>query len=301
MSARLRLDLRYDGSGFHGWAKQEGLRTVQGEVEQALSTIFGEPLTLTVAGRTDAGVHAASQVAHVDIPDSKRSLLDFDEGEQVRLRSRLNGLLSRQYSVWHSPEHPRPPIPKSARTKGESDVVVTGIEVVDDSFDARFSASRRRYLYRLVDSVAARDPISRSNEWWASERELDVEKMREAAAYLLGEHDFLSFCRPREGATTIRTVKRLDVTRDAAGVILVSVEGDAFCHNMVRSMVGALFEVGRGAKDPSWVEFLVNHPSRDHGVMVAPAKGLTMVGVDYPDRDRWGSRAREARRRRTLE
>ena len=301
MSERLRLDLRYDGSGFHGWAKQDGLRTVQGEIEQALATIFGETLTLTVAGRTDAGVHASSQVAHVDVPTEKLSAIGLDEDGRARLCSRLNGLLAMQYSRWIHPEHPRPPVPKSASAKGDSDVVVSRVEVVDDSFDARFSAVRRRYVYRLVDGACVRDPISRSNQWLASERGLDVEKMREAATHLLGEHDFLSFCRPREGATTIRTVKALEVARDTDGSILISVEGDAFCHNMVRSIVGALFEVGRGAKDPSWVRYLVDHPSRDHGVMVVPAKGLTMVGVDYPDKPSWGTRAREARKRRTLE
>lgn len=290
---RLRLDLRYDGSGFHGWAKQPGLRTVQGELEASLETIFRSPVSMVVAGRTDAGVHATAQVAHVDVP--KGNLLEEGTGNQKAFRARLNGLLASGYSRWRAPGAERLDLPRGRTVKGESDLVVYRATRVDDAFDARFSALRRRYVYRLVDNAVAKNPVARTSQWWVPDCALDLEAMKAGADHLLGEHDFLSFCKPREGATTIRELQVVDVSRSAAGVVEVSVVGDAFCHNMVRAIVGALVDVGRGRKDPGWVAHLVANATRDHGVQVAPAKGLTLVGVDYPDRQDWAARATAAR------
>lgn len=290
---RLRLDLCYDGTFFHGWAKQDGLRTVQGELEAALSTILRVSVNLTVAGRTDAGVHALSQVAHFDLRG------DMSEGALDRFVTRVNGLLAARYSALWRPLTESGRLPRTAYAKGDCDVVVTKMQLVSKDFDARFSAIGRSYRYELVDSVASRNPIGRDAVWWTPTGALDINLMNQAAALLVGERDFLSFCKPREGATTIRTLRRLDVTREG-GTVRVEVEADAFCHSMVRSLVGALVEVGRGARDVAWAADLVTNPSRDHGVPVAPARGLSLLEVQYPPSEEWGSRARAARNVRTL-
>ncbi len=279
---RVRIDLSYDGAGFHGWARQPGLRTVQGELEDALGVVFQADVPLTVAGRTDAGVHATGQVAAADLPSSHPAAQDLP-----RLSDRLNRLLSASFSRF-----------AAGAPRGTSDVVITRIEHVPSSFDARFSALLRRYRYRLEDSASQRDPLSRFDRWWLPYSQLDLAAMNASAQALLGTHDFLSFCRPREGASTIRSLKELTVERGPHGEVTVMVAADAFCHSMVRSVVGALVEVGRGAKDAAWVPGLVEHPSRHHGVPVAPAHGLTLMGVDYPDEASLGVAAKNARRLR---
>lgn len=295
---RYRLDLRYDGTYFHGWAKQEGLRSVQGSVEDALFTILREPTKLTVAGRTDAGVHATGQVAHFDFSqtDARTALRNVD-----RFRDRVNGLLASGYSTLWRPLVDRGMIPRAALVKGESDVLVTAIARVPPQFDARFAAMGRKYRYVLAADPAQRDPLSRSEQWWAPFGRLDMRQMNDAAALLLGERDFLSFCKPREGATTIRTLRRLEVTDEDGGAgrrLSIHVEADAFCHSMVRSLVGALVEVGRGARSLAWVQGLIEKPSRDHGVPIAPARGLTLTEVQYPPAEQWAERIQQSRRRR---
>lgn len=297
---RLRLDISYDGSYLHGWAKQTGLRTVQGELEAALSTILRQPTHLTVAGRTDAGVHALAQVAHFDVLGGASGVLgDLSEGARGRFRDRINGLLAAQYSAFWRPLTEKGGLPRGAHMKGDCDIVVTAVTAVDKDFDARFSATGRSYRYLLVDSVAARDPLVRDSVWWTRDSALAVDDMNEAAALLVGEHDFLSFCKPREGATTIRTLRSLRVER-LGNAIAVFAQADAFCHSMVRSLVGALVEVGRGGRGLDWVATLINEPARGHGVPVAPARGLTLMGVEYPPKNEWGMRARAARNLRTL-
>ena len=259
---RLRLDLAYDGTDFSGWAAQPGQRTVEATVADALRVVLrlAQPARLTVAGRTDAGVHATGQVAHVDVPSS----VDVDQ-----LRRRLAGVLP-------------------------ADLVVTRLRVAPAGFDARFAANGRRYLYRVCDGVG--DPLRRRDtvSW---PRPLDVEVMQRAADGLLGEQDFAAFCRPRAGATTIRTLRRLDVTRDTQ-VVLVTAEADAFCHHQVRSMVGALLAVGEGRRPVHWPRQVLLAGVRDSAVTVAPAHGLTLIGVDYPADDQLAERARVARARR---
>lgn len=271
---RIRLGLAYDGAGFAGWAVQPGLRTVQGTLEDALATVLRTPVRLTVAGRTDAGVHARGQVAHVDLPeDAWRALPGRSTREPTEaLRTRLAGVLP-------------------------TDVVVGSVAPAPPGFDARFSAIWRRYAYR-IDDGAAPDPLLRA--WVLRHRRvLDVPAMAAAAPALLGEHDFLAFCRPREGATTIRTLQELEVVREG-GIAVVHVRADAFCHSMVRSLVGALLAVGEGRRDPAWPGQVLRVGRRDGAVAVAPAHGLVLEEVGYPADGELAERARLARAVRTL-
>lgn len=289
------MTLAYDGTLFHGWAAQPGLRTIEGEVSAALARIARRSVPLTVAGRTDAGVHAREQVVHFDMSTREWQRMNPRPGAIVR---RLQGLLAQEYSaLWRSES--MMPRAKLETTSGSSDVVIHRVELVENTFDARFSALGRHYCYILADGQTLADPVMRRNQWWSAAQSLDVGKMNLAANSLLGEHNFLSFCRPREGATTIRTLRKLDVIRREDTTIEVRVSADAFCHSMVRSLVGALYEVGRGKRDQNWVQRLICQPSRQHGVPVAPAQGLTLEKIDYPAPGEWETRALAARNRRT--
>ena len=260
---RLRLDLSYDGTDFRGWATQPGLRTVQGEVESAIATILrlDEPVRLTCAGRTDAGVHARGQVAHVDL----------DDVDPVALERRLRRLLPR-------------------------DVQLRGLSVAPDGFDARFAALERRYVYRICDAPAGPDPLRRATIVRVGRR-LDVEAMNTAADLLVGQHDFAAFCKRREGATTIRTLLELRVVRDG-DLVETTVRADAFCHSMVRALMGALVAVGESRCEPRWAGEVLTGATRDARVTVMPAHGLVLEEVVYPDGEGLAIRARESRRRR---
>ena len=265
---RLRLDIAYDGGGFHGWAAQQGLRTVQGDLELWLQRVLrlGEPVGLVCAGRTDAGVHARGQVAHLDLPDTG--------GDAAAVAAELERRLRRALP---------------------DDVVVRRVSVAAPGFDARFSAIWRRYVYRLTDLAA--DPLTRTTV--ATTRgPVDVRAVNEAAAALLGLHDFAAFCRAREGATTIRELHLVAAERTPAGHIEVTVRADAFCHSMVRSLVGALVEVGTGRRPAGWLAGLVDTPVRSGEVPVMPARGLVLEEVAYPAVELLGQRATQARARR---
>jgi tRNA pseudouridine38-40 synthase len=223
------------------------------------------PVDLTVAGRTDAGVHATGQVVHCDLP---RSMWLEQEHRLVR---RLRGVL--------------PP-----------DIAVPAVAEAHPDFDARFSALGRHYLYRMTDDPSGPPPLRRADTvGWP--RALDAEAMALAASLLLGEHDFAAFCRRREGATTIRTLLALDVVR-TGGLVSISASADAFCHSMVRSLVGALTAVGEGRRPPEWPAALFARTERSSEVPVAPAGGLTLVRVDYPVDDELAARALVTRARR---
>ncbi|MFD4786983.1 tRNA pseudouridine(38-40) synthase TruA [Streptomyces sp. NPDC058459] len=268
---RIRLDLSYDGSDFHGWAKQAGgRRTVQGEIEDALSTVTRskETYELTVAGRTDAGVHARGQVAHVDLPETVWA------GHREKLLKRLAGRLPKDVRVWSLTEAP-------------------------PGFNARFSAVWRRYAYRVTDDPGGVDPLLRGHVLW-HDWPLDVDAMNDAARLLLGEHDFAAYCKKREGATTIRTLQDLSLVRGADGVITATVRADAFCHNMVRSLIGALLFVGDGHRGPDWPGKVLGAGVRDSAVHVVRPHGLTLEEVGYPADESLAARNKEARNRRSL-
>ena len=299
---RVRLDLAYDGAGFSGWAAQPGLRTVEGELGRALATVVRHPVQLTVAGRTDAGVHAAAQTAHVDVDEAAWLALP---GRSQRpsgraLRERLTGVLARQAGEAAGSGRIGP-LPR-----GAADVVVHRAALAPPGFDARFSALSRRYVYRVADAAsgpAGRDPLRRGAVLWM-DGELDVAAMAAASEPLVGEHDFLSFCRPRRGATTIRTLKTVRWRREEsgpdAGLVVLVVVADAFCHSMVRSLAGAGLAVGRGRRDADWPARLLAARSRDSAAPVAPAHALTLAGVSYPPDDRLGERAELSRALRSL-
>ncbi|MEW2270971.1 tRNA pseudouridine(38-40) synthase TruA [Streptomyces sp. SID685] len=268
---RIRLDLSYDGTDFHGWAKQAGgKRTVQGEIEDALRTVTRskETYELTVAGRTDAGVHARGQVAHVDLP------AELWAEHREKLLKRLAGRLSKDVRIWRLTEAP-------------------------EGFNARFSAIWRRYAYRVTDNPGGVDPLLRGHVLW-HDWPLDVDAMNEAARALLGEHDFAAYCKKREGATTIRTLQDLSLVRGTDGVITATVRADAFCHNMVRSLIGALLFVGDGHRGPEWPGKVLAAGVRDSAVHVVRPHGLTLEEVGYPADELLAARNKEARNKRSL-
>lgn len=260
---RLRFDIAYDGTDFAGWARQRDQRTVAGVLEEALSLVFRTPVELTCAGRTDAGVHASGQVAHADLPDER---VPDDLPKMVRRFARL--------------------LP--------TDVRIKDITVAPPGFDARFSALRRHYQYRVTTAPYGADP-TRSRDTLAWPRKLEVSRISAAAAHLVGLHDFAAFCRHREGATTVREVQRLD-WETHGDMHVAHVSADAFCWSMVRSLVGALLAVGEGRRDPQWVRTLLSQRERSSSVTVAPAHGLTLVRVDYPADDQLHARADATRR-----
>ncbi|QOR47157.1 tRNA pseudouridine(38-40) synthase TruA [Trueperella pecoris] len=278
---RIRIDLSYDGAAFHGWAAQPGLRTVQGELEKALVTVLRQPVALTVAGRTDAGVHAAGQCAHFDVDAAAWAALpgrsSREPGES--LVRKINAITSRGADG---------PV-------GFSDVVVKRADVVVDDFDARFSALWRRYSYRIADGVENWDPRRKDVLWLDSV--LDVAAMNRAAQALLGEHDFLSFCKPREGASTVRTLLELGFVRDG-GMVTGYAKGDAFCHSQVRTLMGSLIEVGRGARDEDWPAVRLEAAVRNGEVIVAPPHPLTLEEIGYPAPAEYGAQAVLTRRYR---
>ncbi|WP_025156621.1 tRNA pseudouridine(38-40) synthase TruA [Leifsonia aquatica] len=285
LSTRYRLDIAYQGTDFNGWGRQPGLRTVQGVLEETLATIFrraGDAPALTVAGRTDAGVHAVGQVAHVDLTAAQVAVLRKPHGKRPPLPAgealarRINGVLG--------------PVP---------DVVIRRASEAPAGFDARFSALWRRYEYRVADRDSFRDPLQRHRIAWVSS-ELDVARMDMAAHGLLGLHDFASYCKAREGATTIRTLQAFSWRRDADGVLVGEVVADAFCHSMVRALVGACVEVGEGKLEPGDLVGLRDEERRTNAFKVMPARGLTLLDVGYPEGAELSLRAEQTRARRSL-
>lgn len=276
---RVRLDVSYDGTDFHGWATQKGgLRTVAGVLEEKLSLVTRHPIQLVVAGRTDAGVHARGQVAHLDLPrelweGTARRAAGREDAEQAFVR-RIGGILG-----------------------ADSDVVVGRARVAPPGFDARFSALARSYEYRLADPHSPPDPLERHRTAQVR-RPLDVDLMNAAAAELIGLHDFAGFCRPRPHATTVRTLQRFEWERDARGVLVAQVRADAFCHSMVRSLVGMCAAVGAGRLPLARVPRLLELERRSNEFTVLAAKGLVLVEVEYPTDEALGERQEATRARR---
>ena len=239
-----RLDLAYDGSDFSGYAIQQSQRTVQGVLDQAIAIILGQDVETSVAGRTDAGVHARGQV--VSFP--YQGDLDPDQ-----LAKSLNGMVGPEISIRR-------------------------VEPKPDRFNARFSANWRRYRY-LIDERPSVDPLMRHVVWHVA-RTLDVESMAAAATVFIGEHDFSSFCRSVEGKSNVRNVLESDV-RHQEGYIEYWVKANAFCHQMVRSMVGHLYDIGRGFAKADDIEDVIGARDRSTVATVAPPEGLTLWEVGF--------------------
>ena len=304
---RLRLDLAYDGGAFYGWARQPTLRTVQGELEQALHTILrvsaddpDEPLRLTVAGRTDTGVHALHQVCHLDVGEST---LDRCVGHMgVPAPEALFRRLSRM-------------VP--------DDIAIHAVSVAPEGFDARFSALERTYVYRICDDARPVDPRMRGFVLALDDR-LDLDAMNAAAAMTIGLHDFGSFATPNPGGTTIREVKRAHWSRipvsplvpgasggagisggytvpaAESGLVCFTIVADAFARNMVRSLVNACVKVGQGRKDLNWFAEKMATPLREGSTGPIAPQGLTLEHVAYPAADQLAARAEAIRAKRTL-
>lgn len=275
---RIRIDLAYDGGDFRGWAVQPGLRTVQGTLGDALATALRVPeVSLVCAGRTDTGVHARGQVVHLDLDPAS---LESSAGRStdpplLALLRRVNGIL--------------PP-----------DVRVRRVVAAGAGFDARFSALWRRYAYRIADAPELVDPLRRGHVL-AWSRPLDLDRLNAASAVLVGRHDFASFCKQREGATTIRTLLELDWARDVDGLVVANVKADAFCHSMVRSLVGCLIAIGDGRREVGWAGEILRAGARDPAVTVVHAHGLTLEEVAYPEDAELGARADQTRARRVAD
>lgn len=286
-AVRVRIDLAYDGAPFSGWARQPGLPTVQAALEDALAVLVRRDVRVVVAGRTDTGVHARGQVVHLDLTADEWHGLgrgrERDPG--TALERRLTGALShvlgrgrRELGLGESP----------------GAIVVRRAAEAPAGFDARFSAVSRRYGYRIDDGAAGRDPLTRHLTWWTKDV-LDVAVMAQAVRELVGLHDFLSFCRPREGATTVREVLDVSVERDRDGLVVLGIEADAFCHHMVRSVVGAAARVGAGREEAGWLGRRLEDRVRDARVQMAPAHALVLEEVRYPGDEGLGERAARTR------
>jgi len=240
-----RITIAYDGTDFHGYAANRGVRTVQAELEEALSTAIGAPVSTVVAGRTDAGVHARANVVSFESdaePDPER--------------------LSRSITSMLGPE-----------------IVAVAAGLAGEGFNARFSALSRRYRYR-VDAGSVPDPLLRRMAWHVPHA-LDPDAMNEAAAAFVGEHDFASLCRAAEGRTTVRTVLAAVWEEEAPGLVF-DVKSLAFCHQMVRSMVALCVEVGRGRVAADAVPGILEAGDRNAARGAAPPHGLVLWEVGYP-------------------
>ena len=274
---RLRIDCAYDGTDFSGWAAQPGLRTVQGTLEEALATALRLPqVRITVAGRTDAGVHARGQVAHLDVePEAVAEAAGRSTDPPLEaLTRRVDGILP-------------------------ADLRVRSVSEAPTGFDARFSAIWRRYAYRIADAQELANPLVRGHVLtWG--RPLDLDAMNEASTPLVGLQDFAAFCKQRAGATTVRTLLDLSWRRDESGLVIGDVRADAFCHNMVRALVGSLLAVGEGRRPTSWPAEVMAGRRRDAGVRVVQAHGLTLEEVGYPDDTQLAAQAEQARARREV-
>ena len=280
---RYRLSFSYDGTDFYGWAKQPGLRTVQGELLAALTVIFGEAdddFGIRVAGRTDAGVHALHQQAHIELTRDQIDRLGRnrdDIADPTYLADRLNRILPQ-------------------------DLRVHTVAPAAEGFDARFSAIFRRYRYRIADGAAANNPLEARYTLNVFQT-LNTIDMQAAALEVLGLHDFASFCRPRPGSTTIRELREVKVRRnpEAGNVIEIELLADAFCHNMVRSIVGALIAVGKGQATSADVRATLERASRTQSYRVVAAQGLTLIEIGYPADDLLAQQAELAKNLRSHE
>ncbi|WP_460467361.1 tRNA pseudouridine(38-40) synthase TruA [Calidifontibacter terrae] len=274
---RIRIDFGYDGSDFRGWAVQPGRRTVEQELTNAWATVLRvDPPKIVIAGRTDAGVHARGAVCHLEVDEAAWAALPgrSRHRSEISVVARLNGVLP-------------------------ADVVVHTVAVAPAGFDARFSAINRRYSYRICDDPAALDPLRR-HDTAVLRHQLDLDRMNEASSLLLGLNDFAAFCKKRVGATTVRTLLDYTWSRGADGIVEGRVIADAFCHSMVRALVGVVVPVGTGQHEPEWAAEVLAGRARHPRVTVMPARGLCLEEVAYPPLAELARRAQESRAVRSL-
>lgn len=253
MGLVLALTVAYDGAGFAGFARQPGLETVQGRLETALATVLRRDVETVGAGRTDAGVHALGQVVSFELAEG--------ETHDATLVRSLNALVG-------------------------AGIAVTGARPAPDGFSARFDAVAREYRYRIVPGPVP--PLFLAPYSWWVKGALDLGEMRAAAAALIGEHDFRSFCvsASAEGTRTFRRLDAVEILPDVEmgeHCIVVRVTGNAFLHSMVRTIVGSLVEVGCGRRPASWMAEALAACDRSAAGPTAPAQGLTLWHVTYPD------------------
>ncbi|GAA5104654.1 tRNA pseudouridine(38-40) synthase TruA [Bartonella jaculi] len=245
---RFKLTLEYDGSNYAGWQRQTELRTVQGALEQAIFCFSGQQLTITTAGRTDAGVHAMGQVAHVDFEKTWHT---------HTVRDALNAHLQKQ----------------------SEDISILNVENVPDSFDARFSAIKRHYLFKILNR---RSPpaLNAKRVWWIP-KPLNAEAMHEAAQKLVGQYDFTTFRSAHcQAKSPIRTLDRLDVQREGEEIFLYA-QARSFLHHQIRSFAGSLMQIGIGRWTAQDLEAALHAKDRTRCAMVAPPSGLYLIQVDY--------------------
>ncbi|MGO3761643.1 MAG: tRNA pseudouridine(38-40) synthase TruA [Glutamicibacter arilaitensis] len=275
---RMRMVLGYDGAAYSGWARQPNVLGVQQLVEEALEMLIRRQVRVVVAGRTDAGVHARRQVVHFDLTEEEYTSLPRKAplAPGPALVRRINGILGRQDgAVW-----------------------VHEAERAPEGFDARFSALARRYSYRIADGQQRWDPLTRQLTTWHRE-ELDVEAMNREARSVLGRHDFLTYCKPRPHATTIRTLQEFTFTRGADGLVLAHLKADAFCHNMVRALIGAAMMVGDGREQPGFLAERLELMVRDSKTKLSHPRALVLEEVYYPEAAELAALALQTRARRT--
>lgn len=306
-TTRLRLDLGYDGTDFSGWAAQPGLRTVQGELEAALGVLLRtDAVRLTVGGRTDAGVHARGQVAHVDV----------DATQLAQWTGRAGGVAGAEEAdpappsgaprgSEASPAEPGAALRNHLRARKLNgvlkrqapDIAVHSARPVPAAFDARFSALRRRYEYRLRPSTSRRDPLTARFTADVA-HPLDLSAMQHAADELLGLNDFTTFCKAREGATAVRDLLCFEWRTTEDGALAARIEADAFCHSMVRAIVGAVVAVGSGRLSLGELAELRDARARSSRFTVMPAHGLSLEEIRYPEDAALSARAEQTRARR---
>ncbi|MEI6120823.1 MAG: tRNA pseudouridine(38-40) synthase TruA [Actinomycetes bacterium] len=257
---RLQINFSYDGTDFQGWAKQPNYRTIQGVLEELIGKIVRAKVDCVTAGRTDAGVHATGAVLHVDIPEQELDIANF--------AFKLNRIL-------------------------EEDIRITSVREAPEGFHARYSAIARHYEYKIADGDRPISPLERHfvADWY---RPLDLELLRASSHSLLGTHDFAAFCKWRENATTIRTLKDFSWNRDESGLLIAHICADGFGYNMVRNLVGAAVCVGEKRYDLDWIRRVLTEKSRVSDSYVFPSRGLTLVKVDYPDDAQLPAIAKEA-------
>ena len=245
---KLAFGIEYDGSAYHGWQSQTGVATVQDCVESALSTIVDHPIRVHCAGRTDAGVHGLGQVVHMETP------------------------VVRKESSWIFGTNSNLP----------SDISIQWVKEVEDDFHARFSATRRIYQYHILNQATRSAFMSKKIVW--ERRPLSLERMKKAASFLVGKHDFSAYrslaCQAKN---PVRTVHRLEVNQHGP-IITIEIDANAFLHHMVRNIAGVLMEVGMDRAEPVWAKEVLEEKDRAQGGVTAPPEGLYLMKVFYPDR-----------------